>query len=204
MYDESFLEEIIHKKERMERKIYDTKTDNIYSITGIPGNKGDFVFILEIEENKIDLRSIQEDKIHLLGEMAAGVAHNFNNILASILGRTQLLLSMEKDPKKKKWLKIIEQMALDGASIVKRIQNFTKTNERKTFYKINIVSVIRETIEMVKPYLDAVVDRDGLKVEINEEYEFEEMFVDGVESELKEVFSNIIINAIDAMPREEP
>ena len=61
-----------------------------------------------------------------LGEMASGVAHDFNNVLAVILGRVQLLQRKLEDPTFRRWLAIVEQAALDGAQTVRQIQEFTR------------------------------------------------------------------------------
>ncbi len=144
--------------------------------------------------------AIQAEKIRVLGEMAAGVAHNFNNILAAILGRTQLLLNQEKDEKKSKWLQVIEKMSLDGAAMVKRIQDFTRVRQSVSFEKVNVVDVVKESLEIARPYWEDVAHKNGIKIKIREFYEDDDIFVAGQSSELKEVFTNIIINAVDAMP----
>jgi len=65
---------------------------------------------------------VQSAKLNALGEMAGGVAHDFNNILAAILGRTQLLLQSVDDPGIRRQLGVVEQAALDGAQTVRRVQ----------------------------------------------------------------------------------
>ncbi len=58
---------------------------------------------------------VRTEKLRALGEMASGVAHDFNNVLAAIVGRAQLLLSEVRDPKHRRWLEVIERSGLDGA-----------------------------------------------------------------------------------------
>ena len=87
----------------------------------------------EIEARRAldELRRTQEqlvrmEKLRALGEMASGVAHDFNNVLAVILGRVQLLQRKLEDPTFRRWLAIVEQAALDGAQTVRQIQEFTR------------------------------------------------------------------------------
>ncbi|GAJ07815.1 unnamed protein product, partial [marine sediment metagenome] len=68
---------------------------------------------------------VRSEKLRALGEMAGGVAHDFNNVLSVILGRAQLALDSVEDPRLKKSLHAIEQAALDAAKTVRRLQEFT-------------------------------------------------------------------------------
>ncbi len=200
------IERIRNGEKNVEVDIEDKRKNKIYRINAYPvkgKNKIEsaVIIIRDITDDKEkEEMAIQAEKIRVLGEMAAGVAHNFNNILAAILGRTQLLLNQEKDDKKKKWLQVIEKMSLDGAAMVKRIQDFTRVRQGVRFEDVNIVDVVKESLEIARPYWEDVAHKNGIKIEIEEFYESENIFVAGQSSELKEVFANIIINAVDAMP----
>ena len=62
-----------------------------------------------------------------MGKMAAGVAHNFNNLLTTILGHTQLLLDYpQNDTALCEGLRTIEMASQDAAQIVRRIQTFAQ------------------------------------------------------------------------------
>src|SRR5438045_8839523 len=78
------------------------------------------------EQDRIREQFSQIEKMSALGELASGVAHDFNNTLAGILGRAQLLLG-KKDPAKiENGLEIIIKTAKDGAKTIKRIQDFAR------------------------------------------------------------------------------
>jgi GAF domain-containing protein len=69
---------------------------------------------------------VQSEKLRAMGEMASGVAHDFNNVLAVVLGNVQLLLhQLERlSPEEiREGLKIIEHSSKDGAETIRRIQN---------------------------------------------------------------------------------
>ena len=85
----------------------------------------------ELHEAQAQL--VQSAKLNALGEMAGGVAHDFNNILAAILGRTQLLLQQVTDPGQRRQLEVIERAALDGAQAVRRVQEFTRLRQDEDF-----------------------------------------------------------------------
>ena len=75
-------------------------------------------------------RLVRAKKLQALGEMAAGVAHDFNNVLSAILGRAQMLEVMLKDPEHLRSVKIIAKAALDGAGTVRRIQALRQREAR--------------------------------------------------------------------------
>src|SRR5207237_4870530 len=84
---------------------------------------------------------VQSAKLNALGEMAGGVAHDFNNILAAILGRTQLLMQKLTDPAVRRQLQVIEQAALDGAHTVRRVQEFTRVRHDESFETLDVNQV---------------------------------------------------------------
>ena len=81
---------------------------------------------------------VQAAKLNALGEMAGGVAHDFNNILATILGRTQLLMQHVTDPEVRQALGVIEQAACDGAQTVRRVQEFTRVRADERFETLDL------------------------------------------------------------------
>ena len=142
---------------------------------------------------------VQSAKLNALGEMAGGVAHDFNNILAAILGRTQLLLRAAQDSEVRRQLQVIEQAALDGASTVRRVQEFTRLRQDEHFEPIDVNQVIRDVVEFTRPAWQTNAKKRGVSVEIRQFLEARQS-VAGNGSELREVFTNLVLNALDAMP----
>ena len=142
---------------------------------------------------------VQSAKLNALGEMAGGVAHDFNNILAAILGRTQLLLRSMENPEIRRQLVVIEQAALDGASTVRRVQEFTRLRQDEHFETVDIRQVQRDVVEFTRPAWMTNAKKRGIHVEVRQFVESSQP-VAGNASELREVFTNLILNALDAMP----
>ncbi len=167
------------------------------------------LFIDYTEQEQLKERMIQAERLRALGEMAVGVAHDFNNLLAAILGRAQLLklnLSKYKGPEKRQstpylqaGLTLIEQAALDGAEIVRRIQDYTQTTGEEDYVRVYPDEVIRDVIELTRPRWKSKAEAEGIKVEVQEDRRHLPP-VSGNPSELREVFTNLVLNAIDAMP----
>jgi len=78
------------------------------------------------EQERIREQFSQLEKLSALGELASGVAHDFNNTLSGILGRAQLLQRLDDPEKVRRGLEIIIKTAEDGAKTVKRIQDFAR------------------------------------------------------------------------------
>jgi PAS domain S-box-containing protein len=152
---------------------------------------------------------VQAERLRALGEMAMGVAHDFNNLLSAILGRAQLLklhFSKYDGPEKRKstsylieGLTLIEQAALDGAEIIRRIQDYTQARGEEDYTRVDLNQLIRDVIELTRPRWKSKAEAEGIKVDIQEDRRHLPP-VSGNPSELREVITNLVLNAIDAMP----
>jgi len=147
-------------------------------------------------------RAQQADKLRALGQLASGVAHNFNNALAAVIGYTQLALPKVKDPDVEKYLRVVEQSAKDAARMVERIQNFSRgSNYNDDLIQLKLADILRDAVEITRPRWQADAQALGLKYEVAIDLgAAEELLIKAEPSELREVFVNIILNALDAMP----
>jgi len=143
---------------------------------------------------------IMAEKLKALGDMAGGVAHDFNNALGTVLGRTQLLLSKIADPELKNELKVIEQVTLKGRRTVQRLQDFTHVSSRSQHGRVELNRVIKEAIEATKPAWKDTAQKAGITINLHADL-VRGVVVDGSHEELKEAVSNVILNAVDAIPQ---
>ncbi len=142
---------------------------------------------------------IRTEKLRALGEMASGVAHDFNNLLASILGRAQLLMRRVEDPKLRQWLQVIERAAMDGARTVRRIQEFARIRRDQPFVAVDLNRVVQEALEVTQSrWLEDAQSR-GVTIHMRTDLTPVPP-VSGDPAELREVLTNLILNAVDAMP----
>jgi PAS domain S-box-containing protein len=152
------------------------------------------------EEKSIAERSQQADKLRALGQLASGVAHDVNNDLAAILGRVQRLMRKPEYEALRRDLEVIETAALDSAQTVRRIQNFARQQGQADFEPVDLNGLVRDAIEITRTrWLDDAQSR-GIKYTVEFEAENNPPIL-GDGSQLREVFVNLIINALDAMPK---
>jgi PAS domain S-box-containing protein len=145
-------------------------------------------------------RAARADKLRALGQLASGVAHDFNNSLAAILGRAQLLHRQTKDPAMVRNVEIIQTAAQDAAATVRRIQTFARKSSAKEFDFVDVRDLLNDAIEITRTRWYNEARLRGLNYEVKLVVETE-LPANGSASELREVFVNLIVNAVDAMPR---
>ncbi len=141
---------------------------------------------------------VQNERLRALGEMAAGVAHDFNNMLAVIVGRTELLLARTSDPYIARGLQEVRHAATTGAATVRRIQNFTGTRRARPPGRVALGDVVREVAQLTRVRWKDEAQRRGVPYEVT--VEGDAPAVAGQAGELREVFTNLLNNALDAMP----
>jgi signal transduction histidine kinase/CheY-like chemotaxis protein len=156
------------------------------------------------EETAIELARSREhlsmvDKVRLVGQLASGVAHDFNNLLAGVLGNAQLLLLEVEDPEQREMLKVIERAAKDGTETVRRIQGFARV-QADELVEVRLDLLARDAIDITRPRWRDMAQARGATIEIVRRIE-PVTSVLGRSGELREVLSNLIINAADALPR---
>jgi len=147
---------------------------------------------------------IQQERLRALGEMAAGIAHDFNNELMAVLGFSELLLERPEDlddkEKVTRDLQTINTAARDAAEVVRRLREFYRPLEdAETFAPIDLRHLVEQVISFTQPKWQQQAQSRGVDVKL--ETEFREVpLISGNEAELRELLTNLIFNAVDAMP----
>lgn len=148
---------------------------------------------------------VASERIRALGQMAAGVAHDFNNLLSGILGRTQLLLTrlgqrnLDLEAVRSE-LQVVERLSLEGAETVRRIQDFTGIRKDVPTEAVDLHTVVRNAVEMTRPKWKDEYEARGIGIEVRLELG-EVPATTGNAHELTQVVSNLILNAVEAMPQ---
>ena len=154
-----------------------------------------YIFIAKdiTEEKRMQEQVIRSEKLGLIGQMSAGVAHDIGNPLSIIAAHTDLLLFDEKiDPKLKERFEGIKAQVKRIDNLIKSLLKFSKPSKEKTA-RVNI----NELIETVLPFLN--YQKNISKIKIIKNLSTEPIFVNGDFSQLQDVFVNLFINACQAM-----
>ena len=145
-------------------------------------------------------RLVQTEKTRALGGMAGGVAHEFNNILAIILGKTQLMLARAPDDPVREGLGLIEEAAWRAADVVRRLQGFAATRSDDPPALVDVNTLAQDAMTLTRPLWKDEAEARGVRIDVVTDLE-EGPAVLGSATELREAVTNVILNAIDAMPQ---
>ncbi len=144
-------------------------------------------------------RVVQQERLRAFREMAGEVAHDFNNTLSGILARAQLLLADVQDPDVRRSLRMIEQVALEGAWVVRRFQDFSRTRPARPFQPVDLNQVVEEIAAAARSRWTQQLAARGITGEVRAELGPVPL-VPGDVAELRQVLTAITLNALDAMP----
>ena len=151
--------------------------------------------IRDITQQKEDQKKLNHrSKMDAIGQLAGGVAHDFNNMLGGIMGAAQLLSSHKSDldEKGEKYIDMIMQASERAASLTSKLLAFGRQGKHVST-AIDIHQILDDTIGI----LGRTVDKK-IRISLNEGAEH--CMVIGDDSELQNAFMNIGINASHAMP----
>ncbi|MFQ5992425.1 MAG: response regulator, partial [Nitrospiraceae bacterium] len=146
---------------------------------------------------------VQQERLRALGQMASGIAHDFNNTLSPIVGFSELMLlnpkSLQDKEKVKEQLRIIHTAARDAAKVVSRLRDFYRPRVQNDLSTaINLNQLVEQAIKLTQPKWKDQALATGITVRVDTGLS-EIQPVAGNESELREVLTNLIFNAVDAM-----
>jgi signal transduction histidine kinase len=154
----------------------------------------------DLTEKMNELRTAQEQLVHstkmaAIGELAANIAHEVNNPLTSVLGyTTHLLKTLDLPESPRKILGMMEQETLRVRKIIRNLLDFSR-QKNSWMRPADILQPLRETIAFVQGAAKSSL------VNIREEYNGSPVIVNMDPNEMKQVFINIINNALQAMPQ---
>ncbi|MBD5778446.1 response regulator [Pelagicoccus sp. NFK12] len=160
--------------------------------------------LADLKETQKNL--IQQESLRALGQMASGIAHDFNNLLAPILGFSELLLTVPKTMQDKgkltSYLKKIQVAAQDGAAVVSRLREFYRSqNSPEEFIQILPDELLWQVKELTRHRWKNQAEAKGINIDFQMSMSSGRPIM-GNEPELRQVFTNLIINAVDAMTHD--
>src|SRR5262245_35909140 len=144
-------------------------------------------------------RLVEGETVRALGQMASGMAHHLNNLLAVVSGRLQLLLLRAQDPRLRTPLETAERAVGDAAEVVRRVLGFSAAQPVPETTRVDLNEVTADVIELTRPRWQDAAQLQHAMVDIRFE-PGEDVVVAGEPAPLREVLMNLVLNALDAMP----
>ena len=164
----------------------------------------------ELQEAHESLKAAQKnlleaERVNALGQMAAGVAHDFNNLLTGMLGRVELLQKKVDTqgadlPFIRSQLESLHKIVLQGAGTVRRIQEYSRIRKDSPSESVDLNSVVDNSVELTTAKWKDECETRGVRVDVR----FERGRIPSIQgnaADLTQVVSNLIFNAVEAMPK---
>lgn len=144
------------------------------------------------EEKRLKEQLIHTERLTAVGELVAGVAHELNNPLQSVMGFTELLLLAEHRPEVRRDLERVQKDADRAAKIVRSLLAFVRrtTLERSM---VDLSEIVRSTIAV------SSCDRQAANITLREEYVADLPLVLGSREEIQQIVLNLMSNAEHAV-----
>ena len=146
---------------------------------------------------------MQQERLRALGQMASGIAHDINNAITPISLYTDLLLANESglSARGRGCLETISRAIGDVANTVARMREFYRPREAEaTLLPVDLNEMITQVLDLTRARWFDMPQQRGLMIEIQTELAADLATVAGVASEVREALTNLVFNAVDAMP----
>jgi PAS domain S-box-containing protein len=151
-------------------------------------------------QREIEGQLHQSEKLTALGQLAGGIAHDFNNLLQAILGYAQLMKSNPGNAELiERSLTVVESAAIDGSETVRRIQQFARLRPEEQLTRVDINQIVQDAVAITRPRWDEKIARDRRPLDLRLDLQAVDP-IQGRSAALSEVLTNLILNAMDAMP----
>lgn len=147
--------------------------------------------------------AVQQERLRALGQMASGIAHDINNAISPISLYTESLLTKDPtlSPRARDYLTTIRHAIDDVAQTVSRMREFYRPREPQlALAPVSLNRVVDQVVELTRARWFDMPQQRGTVIDLRRELEPELPAVLGVESEIREALTNLVFNAVDAMP----
>jgi len=175
-------------------------TTHFFEISAYPSKEGLSVFVRDITERKqLEQEMLRLERLRAVGELAAGVSHNLNNMLVSVLGPAQLLKRKTDDPELLGEADHIIAGARRARDLVQRLNRAVRDEEESELVPVPIHPVIQDAIQAARPRWKDESEAQGITIEVVSQLE-EVPDIRGTGTGLHDILLNLLFNAVDAIP----
>ena len=145
-----------------------------------------------VEKLKLKDQLLQSQKMEAIGQLAGGVAHDFNNQLGGIIGSAELIKHYTKEEKITKYADLILSAAQSSANLTKQLLAFARKG-KETSMPVDLNKTIMQITQLLQRSLDK-------KINLVHDFQSYNTFTIGDPTQLENAILNIAINAGHAMP----
>ncbi|HTA45235.1 MAG TPA: ATP-binding protein [Bryobacteraceae bacterium] len=147
--------------------------------------------------------ALQQERLRALGQMASGIAHDINNALSPVSLYTEWLLEAEANlsDRARQYLTTIQRAIGDVAQTVARMREFYRQREPQlTLTPVALGPLVRQVLDLTRARWSDMPQQRGITIRVRTDLAEPLPLIAGVESEIREALTNLIFNALDAMP----
>ncbi len=146
---------------------------------------------------------LQQERLRALGEMASGIAHDINNAISPIpLYATLLLERFELPSAAREYLEIIQQASEGVGKTIERMRGFYRQREADVQHaSVDLANLVREVTELTRARWSDMPQERGVVITLDSHADPDLPRIAGNEHELRDALTNLIFNAVDAMPQ---
>ena len=146
---------------------------------------------------------IQHERLRSLGRMASGIAHDINNALTPATLYTQSLLDHDKtlSAEARSDLKVVLQAIDDVAHTVTRIKEFYRGRDANAVrLPIDVRTLLEQVVDLTRARWADMPQQRGFVIDVRLEHSMQVSPVLGVQAEIRDALTNLVLNAVDSMP----
>ena len=146
---------------------------------------------------------MQQERLRALGQMASGIAHDINNAISPVALYTESLLEREENlsVQGRGHLEIIQRAIHDVATTIARMQEFYRKRESPlSLAPVQLNELVPQVVDLTRARWSDMPQQRGIVIQLRTELAEDPPVIMAVESEIREALTNLIFNAVDAMP----
>ncbi|MES2128367.1 MAG: ATP-binding protein [Pseudomonadota bacterium] len=147
--------------------------------------------------------AMQQERLRALGQMASGIAHDINNAISPVSLYTESLLETEPNlsERTRSSLEVVKRAIDDVSATVARMREFYRQREpQMSLAAVDLNVLAQQIIDLTRARWSDMPQQRGIVIDLRADFEAQLPPVLGVESEIREALTNLVFNAVDAMP----
>jgi signal transduction histidine kinase/ActR/RegA family two-component response regulator len=146
---------------------------------------------------------MQQERLRALGQMASGIAHDINNALSPIALYTESMLETEPNlsSRARTRLEVIQRAVADVTQTIARMREFYRHRETQlSLLPVKLNDLVQQVIDLTRARWSDIPMQRGIVIQMHSELASDLPEIMGVESEIREALTNLILNGVDAVP----